>query len=220
MREFTIVTRAARVAAAPLGLILVALLGAACGGEDALAGGGLTGADDSVGADAPAGRDDSAVGDDSVANDPVIQDDGAPVETAPTGNVPGEPCLLTPDEVAALTGETVAGRAATSPFGPGETAGCTWGDLLMGVEVSLLFEVPEIGLSTITETAGLADTTTPVTIGEEGELVDIYVRGGGGGKGWTVVTRLGDMYVALGASGDDADPVALQEVAAAVVERL
>jgi hypothetical protein len=140
--------------------------------------------------------------------------------------LPDDPCaLLTADDVEALLGASVPGSpgvSSTTEGGP-QFVSCGWGSVTdENGMVSLMASVPseDLGIDFLQTVASAATQRTPVEVGDEGELLDVFLLPGGGGVGTSVLFRKDGLSVLVGRSGDGADPTVLETVAANVASRL
>ncbi len=156
--------------------------------------------------------------------------DGGEATTTTTGKgsaqLPADVCALLPaDQVTALLGSPATGAKGAESRNPEnpQFASCLWGDLTSPtgqVSLAVSLPMPEIGIDYLQTVFGGAGPTTPVPVGEDGELADRFVRTGGGGVGKTILFKQDGLTVALGQSGDTVDAAKLQTAAQQVAEGL
>lgn len=154
-------------------------------------------------------------------------DDGSDATTGKgSAKLPGDVCALLPaDQVTALLGSPATGAKGAESRNPEnpQFASCLWGDLTSPtgqVSLAVSLPMPEIGIDYLQTVFGGAGPTTPVPVGEDGELADRFVRTGGGGVGKTILFKQDGLTVALGQSGDTVDAAKLQTAAQQVAEGL
>jgi hypothetical protein len=141
--------------------------------------------------------------------------------------LPDDPCALLGDaEVASLLGTAVPGNEGVSSLieeAP-QFVSCSWGSFLDDVGVvSVAVSTPsgEAGIDYLEMLAGGAGGQgTPVAVGGDGELLDVFIMPGGGGDGSSVLFRQDGLTVVVSRSGEAVDTVALESAAAQVSSRL
>jgi hypothetical protein len=175
---------------------------------------------------APVDVGDTGIGDnENTGTDTGDLGDEVGTEAPSSTALPDDACTLLGDAaVEALLGTPAEATEGVSSLTEGtpQFVSCYWGDFTTDTGVvSVAASVPADGIDYLGMLAeGAAGTGTPVDVGEDGELLDLFVMPGGGGAGASVLFRQDGLTVVVARSGEAVDTSALESAAAEVSSRL